>query len=110
MPRLRTKTNPADRRPTWTSRFVAALRDRDDFMSLPQLMEATGANGDQARATLYHLKAQRVVDVIEAEGALWWFLTGEDQRSRTIEERAPEPTGNRSRQGTRRRSRPPREE
>ena len=98
----------ADRAPTWTSKTVDALRRADDFLNMEQLLAATGATGDQMRAALHHLKVRAgAVDCLEAEGHLWWFLTGEDRRSKTVDERVPEPKGNRNRK---KQGRPPKAE
>ena len=91
------KANRADMQPTWTSLTCKALQEADDFMSFDQLMERTGASYKQMSATLYHLKKERVVDALEGDGRLWWFLTGEDKRTYTQEQRTPEPKGNRTR-------------
>lgn len=104
----RTRSTKADKKPTWTSLVVEALHTADDFMTLPQLMGATGANGDQMRATLHHLKNSRVIDAMEADGVLWFYLTGEDTRLKPLAERVPEPKGNRHRKAyTRRKPTPP---
>jgi hypothetical protein len=60
-------------------------------MTTRDLMEATGSNVNQVTAALFHLRKQRVVDVVvETDGTGWWFLTGEDRRTYTVEERTPE--------------------
>lgn len=93
--------------PTWTSKTVQALRAADDFLNFPQLLAATGANPDQLRASLHHLKVRAgAVDCLEAEGHLWWFLTGEDRRATTVDERVPEPKGNRTRKAASPRRKP----
>lgn len=89
--------NKADQQPTWTSKVTDALRKADDFMSFAQLQAATGADNNQLSATLHHLKNRRVVDAMEGDGSLWWYLTGEDTRQRAVEMRQPEPKGNRTR-------------
>lgn len=96
----------ADRQPTWTSKVVRALADANDFMSFDQLIEATGANRNQLGATLHHLQNRRVVEAVEGGGHLWWMLTGEDTRSKSVDERAQEPKGNRTRKGTPRKPKP----
>lgn len=94
MPRPRYTS--ADRQPTWTAKAIGALKAADDFLNFQQLMTLTGANRDQLSAALHHLKTRaKAVDCLESEGHLWWFLTGEDARGRVVEERVPEPKGNR---------------
>lgn len=87
----------ADMQPTWTFKVEKALKEADDFMSFEQLRAVTGATHNQMTATLHHLKKSRVVDALEGDGRLWWFLTGEDKRTTKVEERTPEPKGNRHR-------------
>jgi hypothetical protein len=90
---------PRTKKPTWTSLTVEAMRLADDFMSLEQLMVATGANGNQMRATLHWLQKAKVVDNVVSAGGLYWFLTGEDSRETTVDERTPEEPGTRRRRG-----------
>lgn len=87
----------AVKRPTWTRLTVDALKKADDFMSFTQLLAATGANANQMRATLHHLQARKVVDAVLVQDGPWWFLTGDDTRSFTTDERVPEEPGNRHR-------------
>jgi hypothetical protein len=99
----------ADRRPTWTSLTVEALRVADDFLNVQQLMAATGANGNQMRATVHFLKLRKVIDAMETDGVLWFYLTGQDERTIAIEQRVQEPKGNRTRIGKRKPKLPPAE-
>lgn len=88
----------ADAKPTWTFLVAEELRKADDFLSTHDLCDRTGGNVGQVTAALHHLKINaHVVDCIEAEGALWWFLTGEDRRTTTVDERVPEEPGTRRR-------------
>lgn len=91
----RSKHNKADRRPTWTHLTAEALRAADDFMSTEQLLHAVGATLNQLTATLFHLQRATVVDAVEVNGKPYWFLTGNDRRSRVVEERRPEEPGTR---------------
>lgn len=69
---------------TTTGLVTAVLKERDDFMSLPQLIAATGHSRNQVTAALHNLKGYKAVDAISAEDALWWFLTEDtDTRSTT---------------------------
>ena len=89
----------ADKQPTWTSLIFDALVQAGDFMSAQMLMVATKANVGQTTAALHHLaKCKAVESVVGGDGNLWWFATPScDCRSRTVEERVPEPPGNRCR-------------
>ena len=80
------------KQPTHTSKVVDALAHAEnDFMSLHQLMAATGSTNTQVSAALYHMRKFQVVDVvIEPDGTGWWFLTGDDQRTKIIDDRTPE--------------------
>lgn len=93
----RSKFPAADRKPTWTSLTVQALRIADDFMNFAQLMAATGADANRMAATIHHLKEHRVIAAMDNDGVLWFYLTGEDTRTTTLGERVPEPKGNRTR-------------
>lgn len=87
----------ADKRPTWTALTIKAMGTLDDFATTEQLMQLTGGTSNQIRATLHWLKKAGVIEAMESDGRLWWYLTGEDKRERALEERAEEPKGNRSR-------------
>lgn len=82
--------NIADKRPTWTSLIQHLLERADDFMSLPAICAATGANANQAAATLHHLKMHKVVDCLESDGTLFWYANGADDRLKVVEERKVE--------------------
>lgn len=70
----------------------------DDFLTLRMLVAKTGMTTNQVSASLSHLRSYHVVDVIETEGGLWWFLTPDtDTRSRVVEERTPEDSPRRPR-------------
>ena len=98
MPRRSSKQVKPDAKPTWTYLVEQALKEADDFMSLAQLVEKTGAAYNQATAALSHLRKRRAVDSLESGGALWWFATpNTDNRSKTVEERVPEEPGSRRR-------------
>jgi hypothetical protein len=91
-------TPPGSRGPTATSRIYQALLDRpEDFMSVRQLMAATGCTYNQTTAALFQLRRYQAADVvIEASGSGWWFATPDtDLRSRTVDERRVEEPGSR---------------
>lgn len=102
----RIRSTPADRKPTWTSLTVDALRIADDFMNVAQLVAATGGSANQIAAALHSLKGYRVVGAMESDGVLWFYLTGEDTRTTTVEARTPEPKGNRTREAGRYKRKP----
>lgn len=90
----------ARRVPTHTSKIMDALTHcAEDFMTTQQLVEATGSAYNQCTAALHHLRRRGAVDVVvEADGRGWWFATPSgDDRTRILEERAPEDKPRRSR-------------
>lgn len=88
----------ADTKPTWTFLVIEALRVADDFLTVRQLMERTGGNLNQVTAALHHLKVNaKAVECMESDGHLYWYLTGVDLRTLTVDERVPEEPGNRRR-------------
>jgi hypothetical protein len=77
--------------PTSTLRVFETLCQADDFRTGRQLQEETKLDSNRVSASLYHLKKYHAADFIEADGALWWFPTPqEDRRTRTVDERCPE--------------------
>lgn len=94
---MTTKRNRLDQEPTWTVKIQRFLAQCDDFRNQTQIRAATGASPNQSLAALCHLRKHRVVDSVEADGQLWWFITGEDLRSKVVETRVLEPKGNRTR-------------
>lgn len=92
------KYTKADKAPTWTFRVLKALQAADDFQSVAQLKKSTGGHSNQITAALWYLKHKAsAVDSVESGGSLWWFVTGEDTRPVTRDERVVEPAGNRTR-------------
>jgi hypothetical protein len=87
----------ADRKPTWTHVILEAMKTLDDFMTAEQIGQLTGANNSQVSATLHHFKNNGVAECLESDGKLWWYLTGEDKRTKTVDERVPEEKGHRTR-------------
>ena len=78
------------KRTTTTTLIVEALRRLDDFVTARGLCEATNRSANQVTAGLVHLKKHHVVAAVEQEGRLYWYLTGEDTRGYSIEEKAEE--------------------
>ena len=97
------RINRADARPTWTHLVLEALRTADDFMSFEQIAASTGASHNQLSATLHHLQNRKAVEAVEVNGKPWWFATGADTRTKTVDVRVPEEPGNR-RRGPRRKA------
>lgn len=94
------RNNPRDRHPTHTCLVLEALVGwPQDFASIRDLMAATGSSYSQISAALFHLRNKHAVEVvIEHDGQAWWFATpGDDERTRVVDERVPEPPGNRHR-------------
>lgn len=85
------------KRPTWAYLVEDALRKADDFMSLDQLLAATGARRNQLSAALCHLQKCQTADAVLAQGKLYWFYAGGDTRCRHVEERTPEDKPRRTR-------------
>jgi len=79
--------------PTHTTKVLNWLRDRDDFATWQQVMDAIKSNRNQTAAALFHLRKRRCIDcIIEPDGVAWWFALPpeEDNRSRHLDERVPE--------------------
>lgn len=83
------------KKPTWTSVVVDTLRIMDDFLSARQLCDLTGGTPSQISATIHHLQAKHVIDAVLVQGEPFWFLTGQDDRGKTLDQRAEE-TGRKS--------------
>jgi DNA-binding transcriptional regulator GbsR (MarR family) len=81
--------------PSLVSRVQDLLQAADDFLSLPQIQQQTGLSGPQVAASISHLRKFRVVDSVESNGCLFWFITGEDTRLREFRERVKEEPGSR---------------
>lgn len=105
MDELRMPTPPGEKGLTHTHRIYETLkRSKHDFMNVAQLVEATGANYNQATAALFKLREYQAVDVvINGDGTGWWFATPEtDLRGRRVVERkVEEPGTRRTRKGPR---------
>lgn len=86
----------ADKQPTLTALVVQALGRLDDFATAAQLRAAIGTENNLS-STLHWLKQNGVVDSMESDGQLWFYLTGDDKRTRSFEERAKEEPGTRAR-------------
>lgn len=85
------------KRVTYTTLVVEYLRALDDFATAPQIMAAVACPPYAITKTLHHLKGHHVVDVVQAEGVLYWYALPpeNDNRSRVIPERAEEGVGSR---------------
>lgn len=81
MPRKARETKPAA---TW--QVQQALARADDFVTLAQVKQMTGLDSNHASAALHHLKKYHVVESMESDGHLWWYLTGRDDRTLVKEE------------------------
>lgn len=78
--------------PTATKLVEEALRASDDFLCYRMLVQRTGKNMNQIAAACFHLRERHVIDVIIQQGIGWWYAKpkAEDNRTRTVSERAPE--------------------
>lgn len=73
--------------PTTTSLVTEALAIMDDFMNATDLAELIGRTPHRVMNALHGLKSRQVVDSVLNEGRLFWFLTGDDARTRVFAER-----------------------
>ncbi len=75
-----------------TCLVFAALKAHDDFMNYAMLMKETGISYNQVTAATHHLRKRRAIDcVVNPDGVAWWYPTPEyDNRTRHVDERAPE--------------------
>lgn len=96
----RTNRNPP--KPTWTSLVMEYLQKADDFMTTDSIRKAVGGDFNQINAALSHLRKNRAVDFMVDRNVTYWFATpGEDQRSKTLDQRRPEDPGTRRTRRTR---------
>lgn len=80
-----------EKQPPCVLKVEQALIARDDFTTCAQLAEITKLTRNQVTASLHHLKKHSVVESMESDGSLWWYMTpGLDTRVRHIDERTPE--------------------
>lgn len=86
--------------PTLTTLVQEALARADDFMTAAQLAEITKHTPNQVSTALWALSNYKVVESVESQGRLWWFLTTTDTRTRIFEERTPETKPRRTRRAT----------
>jgi hypothetical protein len=75
---------------TTTTLVLEALVRADDFRTARQLIADTGRSYNQVLAALHHLRKYHAIDSLESDGALWWYITGEDTRTTVRDERTPE--------------------
>jgi len=64
-------------KPTTTSRVYDVLKACGDFRTARQIKVQLGENINRVSAALYHLRAHKAVDFVEAPETLWWFATPE---------------------------------
>lgn len=76
---------------TTTTLVLEALVRADDFMSMSQLVNATGRSTNRVTAALHHLKVHKAIQAMEAGGQLYWYATqADDDRHRVVEEKREE--------------------
>lgn len=77
--------------PTCTLLVLEVMVKTDDFMSVSQIMKATGLTANRTTAALCHLRKRKAVDSLACDGSLWWFATPDsDNRCYCVKERMPE--------------------
>lgn len=82
---------------TWTTKVEEFLRGHNDYYTWKQIHEQVGGLPTQISATLSHLSKHHVIEKI-IDGANTWYCAmpeEEDNRCRKVQERTPEPIGNR---------------
>jgi hypothetical protein len=98
LPTLQAST--MNKEPTSTSVVLAELCGADDFRSMKQLCAHTRLNVHRVSAALHHLHNRKCVAFISDAGGVWWYATPEcDDRSRVVEQRAPELKPRKQRKG-----------
>lgn len=76
---------------TTTTLIVEALERADDFMTMAQIVAATGRTTARVNVALHHLKKHRAIDAMAVEGRLYWYGTPEtDSRCKQFDERVEE--------------------
>lgn len=82
--------------PTFTHLVARALHAADDFVTLQQVMAShPDLSMNRVCASLSHLRAHKAADFMVDGGTTYWYETGEDDRTKTLEEKAREPLGTR---------------
>lgn len=61
-----------------------------DFATARVISLGCGVSTHNTKSALCHLRKYGVVDSVESNGCLWWFITGLDTRQSVLEERALE--------------------
>lgn len=76
--------------PAITFLVQEALRVADEFLTLEELCFTIKRSPNQVSAALYHLCKFKVVEAVSQDDELYYYLTGEDNRSRYLELRSKE--------------------
>lgn len=88
-------TRPRDPRgetkPTSVWLVREAIAKADDFMTVEMIVKAIGRKRNNVTAAVHWLKSRRVIDAVEVDLVLWWFITGEDDRHHTTDVITAEP-------------------
>ena len=79
------------KQPTHTTVVNQYLIALGDFDTVAGITAKAGVPRRYVLMSLWHLRHYRAVDSVVSDGQLWWFATPEyDNRSRIVDERAPE--------------------
>lgn len=78
------------KRTTITSVVESVMSELDEPVVVSDLVYLTGASINNITAALCHFREYGVVDAIDVGSQRWWYLTGVDNRIRTMETRAEE--------------------
>ena len=99
----RRRNERAAKAPTITSIVELALREADDFMTVPAIMDRTGLSINRVTASLVHLRNFGAIEFVSQPSpggtapVTYWFATpGSDRRQKKLEERVREEEGTRS--------------
>lgn len=88
---------PRSKAPTYQHRVEAELSAAGDFLTVENLVARTRIDKEHVFHALLSAHKYRAADFLKENGHTYWFATpSTDERSKRIEERAPEPPGNRS--------------
>lgn len=85
------KFSRKEKLPCKTFLVAECLRVSDDYLSVRKIFEQTEVPSKNIQSALWALQKYGAVEAVkDSDGSLHWFWTGNDSRSRQLEERTKE--------------------